>query len=211
MRQRRFAPQDRERTAWHEAGHVVISQVLGVRVQWTSIKPDLVNDIWHGRTMHDGVLQLLDQWEDWRDGSAVKGSPHIAHAIIAMAGYAAAPLRPRHKGQRSPRRWRGYRGSPDMRNAYRSLMEADMDYPEKPDIIRRHARLLRATKTLVRRHKSAIARMAEALLRLDELDWRQVESVAPLRRWPANRPRPSIKIERDQQRGLITLLRRRVR
>ena len=198
-RQRKPLPKDRVLTAWHEAGHAVISQVLGVRVHWTSIKPDLDSDAWHGQTAHDGVLQLLDQWEDWRAGSTMKASPYIAQTVIAMAGYAAQPLRPRHKGQHSPRRRQGYRGSGDMMNAYLHLTHH----------WHLHTRLLQMTKTLVRRHKSAIARMAEALLRLDELDYQQVEAVIPLGRWPANRPRPTVTVRREQQRALITLLRRR--
>ena len=206
MIKRKPVPYGRVSAAWHEAGHTVIAQILGVRVQGTSIKPDLDNSA-YGQTMY-ASLDLFHQWEDWRAGSTLKVSPLIGHAIIAMAGYAAQKLRPWHKGQRSTRH--GYRNTRDHSQALQHLREAEKHCPETGDRSRRHARLLQATKTLVRRHKSAIARVAEALLRLEELDWLKIEALVPLRRWPADRPRPIAQLQHKQQRELIALLRRRV-
>jgi hypothetical protein len=195
---------DRIRDAWHEAGHAVISQVLGIRVRWVSIIPDMEQGL-NGVTSSEGVLELLHQWEDWRAGSAMGCSPNIAHAMISMAGYTAQRLRPRRKGQRSPRNQQGYRASRDMLNAWRALKGVRSHTPF--DLLRRHDRLLQATKVLVRRHRQAIARVATALLRLDELDWLELEALVPLRRWPAGWPRPDVRVQLKQIRELAVLLR----
>jgi hypothetical protein len=201
--ERKLWPQDRARTAWHEAGHVVISQVLGVRVWGTSIMPDAQRGL-HGVTGHETVLDRLDQWEDWRAGSAMKGSPYLADVLIAMAGFRAQRRRPRPKGQHSLRHPQGYRGSPDMRRVWWSLSEITT---VGQDIIRRHDRLLKATDALVGRHRAAIARVAQALLTLDTLDEWQIEALVPLRRWPESWQRPTILVSREQIQELAALLR----
>lgn len=157
---------------------------MGVCVYGTTIKPAADNG-WHGLTEHESVFGLLPQWEDWRDGSTTKGSPYIAQAIIAMAGYAAQRLR-RRKDHNAPRDPRKYGTSPDRRNAYRALVEYYRHIGKEGYTGPPHDRLLKTTKTLVRRHKSAIARMADALLRLDELDSQHVEAIVPVGRRSAN-------------------------
>jgi hypothetical protein len=52
-----------------------------------------------------------------------------------------------------------------------------------------------------------VACVAEALLRCDELDWRQVEALVAPRRWPGHWQRPTVEMRREQHRELITLLR----
>jgi hypothetical protein len=63
------------------------------------------------------------------------------------------------------------------------------------------------TRAMVRRHTDAIARVAAALMRNGQLDFREIESLVPLRRWPQTRNRPNTSIQRDQQQELIRLLR----
>jgi hypothetical protein len=197
-------PHDRVRTAWHEAGHVVVSQVLGVRVLGASIVPDAQSG-WHWVTGHESEPDRLHRWEAWRDGSAMKNSPHLANVLIAMAGYAAQRRRPRLKGQHSPRHREGYHTSGDMLRVWRSLGE--LTTANHNHAWRLHRRLVRATDALVRRHRDAISRVAAALLVLDTLDEQQIEALVPLRRCPPNWARPTVLMESAQVRELATPLR----
>jgi hypothetical protein len=92
-----------------------------------------------------------------------------------------------------------------MLNAWRALQGVRCHTPF--DLLRRRDRLLQATKVLVRRHRQAIARVATALLLLDELDWPELEALVPLRRWPAAWQRPNVQVQHKQMRKLAVLLR----
>jgi hypothetical protein len=202
MTKRLLSLQDRARTAWHEAGHAVIAQVLGMQVRGVTIVPDGAS-LTYGRTAHDSTMDVGFSWERWRAGRGAKMQPYLAAVLVAMAGHAAESLRPRVKGQRR-RAWQGYRGSGDSSLAWWNLKMMPADSALRR---RRHARLRLATDALVRRHRVAIARVAEALLTLDSLDDRQVEAVIPVRRLPVGWYRPEVRVRREQIRELATLLR----
>jgi Peptidase family M41 len=75
---------DRERVAWHEAGHTVAGQRLGIRVRSVSIVPE-------GRS--GGRTDVCyPRW--WRNAPAETVTPHregmiLRYAIMTLAGLAA--------------------------------------------------------------------------------------------------------------------------
>jgi hypothetical protein len=201
----KLLPYDPVKVAWHEAGHVLISQILGIRAESATIVPNDASGR-HGAAVHETPLDFPSRWDAWRGKETSLASAEIAQAMVCMAGFEAQRLRPRRKGQRSPRNQPSYRRSMDNKKAVWLVFEA-AKHLGRSSPFPLYYRLLKMTRGLVRRHRDDIARVAGALLRHGELQWDDIESLVPLRRWPAAWPRDDVSLRPEQMQRLLMLIR----
>jgi ATP-dependent Zn protease len=154
---------ERARTAYHEAGHLVIGIIFGFRCSSVSIRPDEARGSL-GRTApiegHTGEPQSRETVERW--------------LCVLFAGYAAE-----------------VRFAPDAREAAREGARGDDEQAEQ--FLKRAAMannsvrsLLRArTAALVEQHWAAIQSVARALLKHEEFDSDDAERITEIARGEA--------------------------
>lgn len=157
---------DLQHTAIHEAGHAVIGRVLTLPCREATIEPDF-DEGWAGYS-HRGDYWSVDR--EWLRRGKCRIGQHlpIAHAITLMAGAEAEiELLGNCEG-----------GDNDDRIQI-SRIDGRIDFSE--------TRLRKMTRTLVRRHRARIERVADALLAettlsgpdLDKLVGRSIDDVKP--------------------------------
>jgi ATP-dependent Zn protease len=156
------APTQRKSTAYHEAGHAVIGRVLGLICGAATIIPDVENN-------QAGWAIIEDPWmiiADWEARGRYRDVRTVYRGRI-LANMAGAETEKEIFG-------RCHGGDDD--DQYRiSLMleEADLDKEWE-----RHQPRMRAiTQQLVRRHRTKIERVAQALLRHGKLQADEIDAL----------------------------------
>ena len=149
---------ERARTAYHEAGHLVIGMLFGFRCSSVSIRPDEAR----------GSLGRVIPREEYAGQAAGEISRRAIEpwVCVLFAGYAAEA-----------------RFAPDARDAAREGARGDddqaEDYLERAGMANDSTRhLLRArTAALIEEHWATIESVARALLRHEEFDATEVERI----------------------------------
>ena len=149
---------ERARTAYHEAGHLVIGMLFGFRCSSVSIRPD---------EMRGSLGRVVPLGGHAGQAAVDLGRGAVERWLcVLFAGYAAE-----------------VRFAPDARNAAREGARGDdeqaEDYLERAGIANDSTRhLLRArTAELVEEHWATIESVARALLKHEEFDAGEVERI----------------------------------
>lgn len=158
--------------AYHEAGHAVIGQKLGVPVRRVSIEP---TEAYRGMVLIDDPVRGIKDGDETSDRARLRVERTI---IVRLAGPVA-------QRKHRPSSWRRYHGSDD----YRGLagLAACFYDGETLDAFIRWLEL--RTQDLVEIHMSAIDRVAQALLERKTLTSDEIKEIA----WPPEIPMPHLK------------------
>jgi len=171
---------ERARTAYHEAGHLVIGMLFGFRCSSVSIRPDETRGSL-------GRVVPLDE-HGGRVAVEIRRGTVERWLCVLFAGYAAE-----------------VRFAPDARDAAREGARGDdgqaEEYLERAGMANDSTRhLMRArTAELVEQHWATIESVARALLKHEEFDAREVERICE-RPAPRERVEPGIVVSGHRRR-----------
>jgi ATP-dependent Zn protease len=148
-------------TAIHEAGHAIIGRALGLVCGHVTIRED------KDSSGHSVCADPYDIWRAWEDRGKYRDMDSVLRGriISLMAGREAEIecLGEYLRGDGDDQRWIWY-------------MLADLLHPDM-DAVRYEARLRRATRALVRRHREKIEAVAMSLLERDTLGADEVDAI----------------------------------
>ncbi|AWV19803.1 MULTISPECIES: hypothetical protein [Methylobacteriaceae] len=168
---------DRWHTAIHEAGHAVIGRVLTMVCGGASIVADEAeNEAGHSITADPMVI--LGEWDrrgKWRGSDLGTASVFRGRALTVMAGAEAeAEILGQCQG-----------GDGDDRYQVALML---YEIAEEGEHERIEIRLRRAARSLIRRHRTDIERVATALMERETLTGDEIDAMLP----PGFMARPSV-------------------